>query len=198
MLIKLFQGFTLLPMNLRNCVQEDMQSVLFQHLFWKHGFVPVHLIYGTIWACCKFCFFFCTIYSLRNTTWKQETTTTTETKAKNTAPSWTDLHRNTYTHASTISQLPLFTVVLWATIPQLVLQLSIRFHITLFLPIHNNHKLQSLSHSLSQANFWSVSKKKCQNYCNIYVSVNHSICEKQCITLLGFSHCVCVCDCVCY
>lgn len=48
--------------------------------------------------------------------------------------------------------------VLWATLPQLVLKLPIKFHITLLNPVHDNHKPQSLSLPLPVANFWSFKK----------------------------------------
>ena len=116
-------------------------------------------------------------------------------------PSWTELHRNTsvYKHIPQTSTSYLWSLcLLWATLPQLVLQLSIIFHITLLLPIHNNHKLQSFSCSLPQANFWSFSRKKSTKFILIFMHfLIISYVENSAIILIGFCLCVCVCAYVC-
>ena len=59
------------------------------------------------------------------------------------------------THTSNIYQRHNSLCVLWATLPQLVWKLSIRFHITLLNPVHDNHKPQPLSLPPPVENFWS-------------------------------------------
>lgn len=104
-------------------------------------------------------------------------------KTEKTAPHWAEVHKNLqnpYTLTSNSCQLPLIAVCAVSHTSPSGVQFSIRFHITLLLPLHSNHKLQSLSRPLPQANCWSFLKKKWQIYCHIYALLNHFICRKWC------------------
>ena len=111
---------------------------------------------------------------------------------KKTAPSWSELRRNTQTTPQTSSTYlcspHVLCVICYDTNPHMVLQLSILFQITFLPPLYNNSQATIFPMSIFTGKLQGFFQVKSHIYYGFYILLNHIRYVRCAIIFITYNH----------